>query len=82
MKTLVLNLDPEQERRLLDLAALARRSAEDLGREALDRFLRLHEAPAAPAPTGDEALERMIGLVPSGPTDASERHDVRPGDPS
>ena len=83
MSQLTVDLDPDQMRRLLDLAAAESRTPEDLGREALDRFLRARNIDDRSDKPGDDrhsALHAMIGLVKGGPVDSSARHDWRPED--
>jgi hypothetical protein len=81
MATVSFSIDEGQEQRLNELSAAARRSTEELCREALEQYLRRHEHPApGETPDGYAALRTMIGLVKGGPADASVRHDVRPGD--
>ncbi|MDB5349347.1 MAG: hypothetical protein JWN86_594 [Planctomycetota bacterium] len=83
MSQLTLDLNPDQMRRLMDLAAAESRTPEDLGREALDRFLqaRQDDDPNARLPQDRHAaLRAMIGLAKGGPADSSVRHDWRPED--
>jgi predicted transcriptional regulator len=83
MSQLTLALEPDQMRRLLDLAAAESRTPEDLGREALDRFLAARAVGGERATPGEDrhaALRAMIGLAKGGRSDSSVRHDWRPED--
>ena len=81
MATLTIEIDDDLETRLRAVAAADRVSAEDVFREALDRFLRARGLPGrGTASDRREALLGMIGLVKGGPTDASVHHGPRPGD--
>jgi hypothetical protein len=64
-------LDEANERALKRLAARTGRSEASLIREALERYL------ATGGDSGDDPLERLIGLVPdeTGPDDVAEEHD-------
>jgi hypothetical protein len=83
MSNLIISLEPDQMRRLQDLAAAERRTPEDLGREALSHFLAAHPAgvePVGPRADRHAALRAMIGLAKGGRADSSVRHDWRPED--
>ena len=83
MIQLTLDLNPDQMRRLDELAAAERRTPEDLGREALDRFLEARAVGGQLAPPREDrhaALRAMIGLAKGGRSDSSVRHDWRPED--
>ncbi len=79
MTRLVIELDEGRGRKLQDLAVRSRRTEADLCREAIDRLLLEREATATTA-EGLEALRRLIGLVPDGPTHSAQQHDWTPGD--
>jgi hypothetical protein len=81
MASVTIELDRELEEVLEEIAASEQKSAQDLCREAVERFLRERD-PRARGPESDRysVLRRMIGLVKEGPTDASIHHDLRPGD--
>jgi predicted transcriptional regulator len=82
MATVCIELDGEQARRLGELAAAARRSEQDLCREALQQYLEGHgRSVAEGANAGYVALREMVGLVREGPSGLSMEHDFRPGDP-
>lgn len=83
MSQLMLELNPDQMRRLDELAAAERRTPEDLGREALDRFLDARAVGAdmvVPREDRHAALRAMIGLAKGGRSDSSVRHDWWPED--
>jgi predicted transcriptional regulator len=83
MVTVSFELDEQQSQKLKALSTAARRSEQDLCREALQQYLHAQE-PAAhqTGPAGYAALRAMIGLVKEGPTQLSVEHDLRPGDTS
>jgi plasmid stability protein len=81
MATVSIELDEGQARRLKELAAAARRSEQDLAREALQQYLQSHERrDKETGSIGFAALRAMIGLVKDGPSGLSLEHDLRPGD--
>jgi hypothetical protein len=82
MATVCIELGGEQARRLRELAAVARRSEQDLCREAVEQYLEGHGTPVAGgADSGYDALREMVGIVRDGPAGLSIEHDLRPGDP-
>jgi hypothetical protein len=81
MARVMIELDAAQEQRLQEIAAAEQRSEEDLCREAVEQFLSSHaHLDAEPSTDPYEPFRKMIGLVKEGPTDASEHHDLRPGE--
>jgi predicted transcriptional regulator len=82
MATVSIELDEEQARKLRERAGAARRSVQDLCREAVERYLEGDEVSGeVQRDAGYAALRAMIGLVKDGPSDLSMEHDLRPGDP-
>jgi hypothetical protein len=81
MPRLTIDLAPAAERKLRDLAVHQRVSEEDICREAVEEYLRTHEAVRLPGQDDPYAsLREMIGLVETGPTNTSIQHDVRETD--
>lgn len=81
MTRIVIELDADQQERLQRIAEAERRSPQELGREAVEQFLRSRAIPSS-GPSSDPyaALRAMVGLVKGGPTEASIHHDRRPGE--
>ena len=79
MTTVSIELDKAQARRLRELATAARRSEQELCREAVEHYLQGRGQPEAGSrPVGQAALREMIGLVVDDLADASTMHDTRP----
>jgi predicted transcriptional regulator len=82
MPEVLIELDPDQKRRLEAVAASQRRSEQEVCRDAVIELLeRLPaEAPADRA-AGFAALRGIIGLAgESGRENGSVYHDIRPGE--
>jgi hypothetical protein len=81
MTRVTIELDREFEEALEGVAASERKSAQDLCREVVERFLRQRLAQArSPETDRYSAMRKMIGIVKEGPTDASIHHDWRAGE--
>jgi hypothetical protein len=82
MTRVSIELDDDQGRRLRELAAIVRKSEQDLCREALEQYMHNQgRVRGEPGPERYAAFEKMIGLVKDGPNDSSAVHDLRPSDP-
>ena len=81
MSQLTFDLEPDQMRRLDELAAAERTSPQSLAREAVDRLLAERGARTIDADADDPyaPLRAIIGMIEHGPTDSSIYHDGRPG---